>query len=589
MKLLHPSALLRAGINRIRTAAGADPIDEDASLATQAKEAGQIVVIFALMLVVLIGLVGIAVDTTYAWREALRVQRAADSAALAGVVYLPGNFAGTGGAKDTAWASAKMNGYADKSAVDITQGATPRELDVSIKSDAPTFFVRIFGINSFTVSRSSKAVYVLPVPMGSPDPYYGAYGNFKMWDTANSKDVPTTLTSPTGGAITARGFWATMLTQGSAAERGDAYLPEHLNSDLSGTNPSHDTTDYYDYTIDMPPGSTNGHVWIFDPVFCNTDGRYGTGDFYLTSSSSDAAVNTVNSNFLLYNTNDMPYTLSAHTLLGSSGSLFAADNWTDTAAKGAATTSIKGSATCTNPTSSTFPTTDPRHWHNTWFDLTAYILAHGGLADAAMSGGAGGQTYRLRTTTVPAVAGSQDKVNAYNDFAIYITDTGGAKSPQVSGNGAMEMYTPLPGGGTSLFYLAQIDAPSGAGKTVEVDLWDAGDTNGLNASLQILQPQTDGTWKPVSMSWKGVKVATDSGAGSCPSGSGTSITATSGSTMYYNGCWLDISINLLPTYSAPLEGWFKISYTMGGSSSTQATDLTTWQVNIRGNPVHLIP
>jgi hypothetical protein len=27
---------------------------------------------------------------------------------------------------------------------------------------------------------------------------------------------------------------------------------------------------------------------------------------------------------------------------------------------------------------------------------------------------------------------------------------------------------------------------------------------------------------------------------------------------------------------------------MQGSSGTNATDITTWQVNIRGNPVHLV-
>jgi hypothetical protein len=59
--------------------------------------------------------------------------------------------------------------------------------------------------------------------------------------------------------------------------------------------------------------------------------------------------------------------------------------------------------------------------------------------------------------------------------------------------------------------------------------------------------------------------------------------------MYYNGCWLNIAIALPTTYNAPQSGWWKIQYTMGGSSSTQATDLTTWQVNIRGNPVHLVP
>jgi len=99
---IRPLPLLRAGVNLVRTAAGADPIGEDASAQAALKQAGQIVVIFALMLTALIGLVGIAIDTTYAWRESLRVQRAADAAALAGVVYMPGD-------QDTAFSTATDN------------------------------------------------------------------------------------------------------------------------------------------------------------------------------------------------------------------------------------------------------------------------------------------------------------------------------------------------------------------------------------------------------------------------------------------------------------------------------------------------
>ncbi len=35
-------------------------------------------------------------------------------------------------------------------------------------------------------------------------------------------------------------------------------------------------------------------------------------------------------------------------------------------------------------------------------------------------------------------------------------------------------------------------------------------------------------------------------------------------------------------------GWWKIKYTMGGSTSSYSTDLTTWKVQIIGNPVHLV-
>jgi hypothetical protein len=56
----------------------------------------------------------------------------------------------------------------------------------------------------------------------------------------------------------------------------------------------------------------------------------------------------------------------------------------------------------------------------------------------------------------------------------------------------------------------------------------------------------------------------------------------------YNGCWLSIDISVPTTYTAPQSGWWKITYTMGTGSTDMSTDLTTWQVNILGNPVHLI-
>ena len=59
----------------------------------------------------------------------------------------------------------------------------------------------------------------------------------------------------------------------------------------------------------------------------------------------------------------------------------------------------------------------------------------------------------------------------------------------------MQMFTPLSASGGSTFsefYLAQIDAVH-AGKTMEIKLWDPGDTNPLSANLQIEIP-TSGGW-----------------------------------------------------------------------------------------------
>jgi hypothetical protein len=574
--LLQPRAILRAAINRICRISGADPLDQDSTVRSELKQAGQIVVIFALMLTVLIGLVGIAIDTTYAWREELLVQRAADAASLAGVVYMPGNFNGASpSATSTAIAEAGMNGFPNSSnTISVKKvDLNPYELDVSITTQIPTFFSRIFGINTFTVTRLSKAVYVLPVPMGSPENYYGSFGQYKMCTSSSScdtSDTTVTLTGPSNEPMTARGFWGSELTQGAAFQNGDAYLPKFNvpGTPPTGTNPQQDTTNYYDYAVYMPPGTSAGHVWIFDPGFCATDGRHGTGDRWFEGT------NAVSVWYKLYNTNNSPYNLAAQTFLGSSGSFFANMKSADSLAGG----SPSGSVTeCKTGTTSS--TSDPRYYHNKWWDLTAYI-------GTTLSGGTGGTTYRIRTTTDPGDT-SQDSTDATNDFAIFASATGG--SPQVYGIGSIQMYTPLTKNTSSTFYMAQISQQAGAGKTVEINLWDPGDTNSVPATMKVLQPTTSG-WSAASMTWTANRLA--STGSNCVGGSGSSIQTNNGGTSFFNGCWVHISIVVPITYTAPQSGWWKIEYDMGNctgsGSACYSTDETTWQVDIRGNPVHLI-
>ena len=55
----------------------------------------------------------------------------------------------------------------------------PRACGSRSSGPVNTFFARVLGINSFAASRSSKAEYVLPVPMGSPENYYGVFGELR--------------------------------------------------------------------------------------------------------------------------------------------------------------------------------------------------------------------------------------------------------------------------------------------------------------------------------------------------------------------------------------------------------------------------
>ena len=588
--LIHPVSLLRAGVNAVRIVAGADPLGKDDGAKVTLKEAGQIVVIFALMLTVLIGLLGIAIDTTYAWRESLRVQRATDAAALAGVVYMPSCFDSSGGsncatynASSAATAAAAKNGFATTSTTTITPSKVSGNVDalaVSIKTDVPTFFSRIFGINSWAVSRSSKAVFIQPLHMGSPENYYGTFGAYKV----GSNSVP--LKGPGNETLNARGFWGSILTQGADILNGDAYQPK-FNGSGSNPNPQ-DTTDYYNYAVYMPPGSHGGHIWIFDPAFCatNTNSTQGTGEWWFTGT------NPVSTYYELYDTLNQPYDLSGQTYLGYSGTMFEADSYTDTA-EGGVSVGSRGAAPYSCASGTITDQNDGEYYHNKWWELTG--AAHGGL-NVTLDGGANGATYRIHVTTDPPTGHpGQDSTSALNNYAIFASADSGP-TPEVYGLAAMQMFSPLPQNQASTFYLAQLTQEAGSGKTVQIRLWDPGDTH-MTADMSVLMPTVaDSTkhctgtdyscWTAVSLAWTCQKVSS-SGA-NCTGGSGPSIRTSVGSTSQYNGDWLNISISIPPGYAAYQGGWWMIRYTMGSASGVTATDETTWQVNIQGNPVHLI-
>ncbi len=135
---------------------------------------GQVVVIFAGAMVLFVLLAAVVIDVSWYWANTLRMQRAADAAALAGVVYLPGN---PSLAISTARAEAVKNGYTNGvggiSVTPVQDPSNSRRLRVNVSGPVGTYFARVIGITSWHASRDAKADFVLPVPMGSPQNYYG--------------------------------------------------------------------------------------------------------------------------------------------------------------------------------------------------------------------------------------------------------------------------------------------------------------------------------------------------------------------------------------------------------------------------------
>ena len=197
-------------------------LDEDVAEATvrraqgrarrRERARGQVLVIFAASAMVFVGMCAVVVDVAWYWSNTLSVQRAADAAALAGAVLLPRDVTN---AVVRARAEATKNGFTTGGGVIVKPcsdanvpsgctggGGNDRQLNVTITAPVSTFFMRVFGINSINASRSSKAEYVLPVPMGSPQNYYGV----------GLLTIPTESTSNTGyqpGTPSGSGTWTT--------------------------------------------------------------------------------------------------------------------------------------------------------------------------------------------------------------------------------------------------------------------------------------------------------------------------------------------------------------------------------------------
>jgi hypothetical protein len=163
-----------------------DRMNSEAGATVEATESGSdqqrgaVLPLMAIMLVVLIGTAAMAVDLGWLYWQSVEIQHGADAAALAGVIYEPDLRAE---AKTAADETAIQNGYDDSNpgttvtVVDFVDDDTSvvREsmLRVTITQQIDTFFLKIFGMSDFDISRTAVAEYVQPLSLGSPESYFG--------------------------------------------------------------------------------------------------------------------------------------------------------------------------------------------------------------------------------------------------------------------------------------------------------------------------------------------------------------------------------------------------------------------------------
>ena len=518
------------------------------------EDGAQALVMIGLSLSLLMAIVGLAIDITWYQLNVDRMQRAADAAALAGVVYLPGN---PSGAQTAALNEATKNGY-QNGVGGVVVTAAPEVLNtkilgVTVTAPVRTFFARLVGVPTFPGSRNARAEFILPVPMGSPQDYYGINVVCRNSDTPpNCPQVPSAMGL---GDLAPLGFFGGVEARGTERQNGDAY------STYYNGNPALNTgfdPNGYSYVVEFPTGTIDGSVWLYDPIFCATGGntstgrRLGVGDFWFNGGGTG-----ITTEYKLWDMNGTPYYPGDDILLASDGGLFANSNAVDKGNDYKGNEDYGGGQV--GP--SGVPACNGSPYHNAWWLLAS---------------GLGEGQYRLQVTTSSGTT-AQDAVNG---FGIQVTSLAGPGG-HVYGQTRMCAFIVI--NNTSVFYLAQVEAAH-AGKTLEIKLFDPGDIT--NTTLRIKIPTSTG------YSYATFTFTATGSSGGAPTSGGptTSIQTSNSSTKFYNNQWLTLSVQIPSNYTAPTPpgepgaGWWKIEYATLGSGQ----DITTWEVNIRGNPVHLI-
>jgi Flp pilus assembly protein TadG len=260
---------------------------------------GQAMAIFALVSIPLFVVAGLAVDAGTSYLISNAVERAAASAALAGVAYLPGDVPD---AQNAALVEAARDGYPNAGSGNICPGnpspcvvtAEPasNKLKVTISVSVSTVFLRIVGFGSHTVVRSETAEYLPPISIGQPGSQQGSEMTSPC--DAGSSSPGSYCASPSSGLGSGGSnfYFERQEGWGNPRSEGDPFTPSpqqtnsvcgpsnsscdassapdfHAISPEAGTENSDPTLNWNggsNYLIMIPPGQS-ADVQIYNPAF----------------------------------------------------------------------------------------------------------------------------------------------------------------------------------------------------------------------------------------------------------------------------------------------------------------------------------
>jgi Flp pilus assembly protein TadG len=563
------------------------------------RERGVVVVWFALMLIVLLGFAGFAVDMSNWWFQAERLQRAADAGAHAGVVFLPADLPG---ATTTARAEAAKNGYTASGAganstIAVSQEPNPNRLRVRITTEVPTYFVGLLGVDSVELTREAVAEYISPVPMGSPenrlgnDPEIGY--NPQLW-------------SMVGGPQSYK-HWGDRY-QAKRCQLSGSYFESNCTSSATIRNDDY-ATDGYLYALEVKETVAGQplRIQIYDPAFVDTGSTCSTVAMSTTQTSQLRTWNNTR-----YGDAPTRYAGSANQFcsgdidheganIDTSYVVRAPDSteWSDT------DNPVINTATCRpqsfkpyNPSSGT----DMYNWlRSNATESVVDNVAPWSFAEVfhrwvtvceipAASVNVGTYILQIRTNATaaaPTVYNASVATGGHNRFSIRagfgasgVTSVDGSKLT-LSARGRLPLFTNATAANAE-FFLARV-LPYDAGRTLRISLFDMGDVSGGAGTLQIVPPTE------YASTFSGCSFARDgSSAGALVTTPSTCTLSQVSAANGYQGKLVTIDVpipqNYTCTETAATGCWIKVKANFPGG----VNDVTTWSAAILGNPVRLV-
>jgi hypothetical protein len=552
-----------------------------------------VLVWFALMLVMLIGFAGFAVDLSNWWLQAERLQRAADAGAHAGVVFLPADMTS---ATTTVRSEVAKNGYRTNGAgadatAEITQEPNPNRLRVRLTTTVPSYFVQLLGVDEVTLTREAVAEYIAPVPMGSPE---NKLGN-----------------DPARGDVAAQ-FWINIAGPNGNKFSGDRYQSKNCPTRVAGCSataiPGIQNDDYsmdgyfFALKVASPVSGQPLNVQVYDPGmiyvgdsctnatfpsaaqlttlaawYPDAAQRYAGGLTSWCTGDQDIGGRTTQTTFVVREPDDTPWTytdnpvvnsctttMPAYNPTGSNPTIFQYLNPTDGVQDAQAVRD--GVAPWTfaevfrqNVTICSIPAASVVQGEYV-LQIRSNVTAADPLNYSAAVNQGGHNRMSIQagfgTTGVAALDGSAVSINALGRLPIY------ANANSASTN----------------FYLARV-LPYDAGRTLRINLFDISDV-GDSGTLRIVPPaEIGGTFSECGFSNDDTSKSMTFNTGTC------TLTVPNG---YYNERVVTVDVPIPDDYdcnpSVGTECWITVRAEFNGP----VNDTTTWSAAILGNPVRLV-